>query len=168
MTDPYDPARALYYFDLSAYFDSDGNRVHWDGVALEGVRDPRPEPGKVTCYFDVTPSKANHLGNLHGGVAATLTDTLTSAALSTISIYSHVSLSINIDYLNAFKPGTTVRAVAEVVKPGKTIATMNMSFYDDATNRLLAQATHVKYIQRDIGPIPKNVWHGRATSYGKL
>lgn len=168
MTDPYDPRRALCYFDLASYHDAEGRRVHWDGVAMEGVRDPTPEPGKLTCYFEVTPSKANHLGNLHGGVAATLTDTLTSAALSTISVYSHVSLSINIDYLNAFKPGATVRAVAEVVKPGKTIATMNMSFYDNKTNRLLAQATHIKYIQRDMGPIPEAIWFGRGGTIGKL
>lgn len=76
--------------------------------------------------------------------AAALVDTIGSAALVTKTPYSHVSLAINVNYMNPAKAGRTVRCEGVVSKFGRTVANMTISLYDAADDALLAEGTHIK------------------------
>ncbi|KDD74157.1 hypothetical protein H632_c1523p0, partial [Helicosporidium sp. ATCC 50920] len=78
-----------------------------------------------------------------------LVDTIGSAALVTKTPYSHVSLAINVNYMNPAKAGRTVRCEGVVSKFGRTVANMTISLYDAADDALLAEGTHIKFIQQD-------------------
>ncbi|KDD73505.1 hypothetical protein H632_c2110p0 [Helicosporidium sp. ATCC 50920] len=75
---------------------------------------------------------------------AALVDTIGSAALVTKTPYSHVSLAINVNYMNPAKAGRTVRCEGVVSKFGRTVANMTISLYDAADDALLAEGTHIK------------------------
>jgi acyl-coenzyme A thioesterase 13 len=75
----------------------------------------------------VTPELCNKGGNLHGGAAATILDTLTSTALLTIAKpgfldAGHVSRNLNTTYLRPLPAGSKVTVECEVVAAGKNTA----------------------------------------------
>jgi uncharacterized protein (TIGR00369 family) len=77
--------------------------------------------------FTVTPILCNKGGNLHGGAAATLLDTLTSTALLCISKpgfldAGHVSRNLNTTYLRPLPAGTKCIVECSVVAAGKNTA----------------------------------------------
>jgi acyl-coenzyme A thioesterase 13 len=81
----------------------------------------------TTWELTITPELCNKSGNLHGGAAATLLDTLTSTALLTIAKpgfldAGHVSRSLNTTYLRPVPDGTKCRVECEVVAAGKNTA----------------------------------------------
>lgn len=81
----------------------------------------------TTWTLHVTPELCNKSGNLHGGAAATILDSLTSTALLTIAKpgfldAGHVSRSLICTYTRPVPAGTTVRIECEVVAAGKNTA----------------------------------------------
>lgn len=75
----------------------------------------------------VTPELCNKGGNLHGGAAATILDTLTSTALLTIAKpgfldAGHVSRNLNTTYLRPLPAGSKATVECEVVAAGKNTA----------------------------------------------
>jgi len=77
--------------------------------------------------LNVTPELCNKGGNLHGGAAATILDTLTSTALLTIAKpgfldYGHVSRNLSTTYLRPLPAGSQARVECEVVAAGKNTA----------------------------------------------
>jgi acyl-coenzyme A thioesterase 13 len=80
-----------------------------------------------TWELTVTPELCNKGGNLHGGAAATILDSLTSTALLTIAKpgfldAGHVSRNLNTTYLRPLPVGSKVRVECEVVAAGKNTA----------------------------------------------
>jgi acyl-coenzyme A thioesterase 13 len=85
------------------------------------------ETQSTTWELHVTPGLCNKSGNLHGGAAATILDSLTSTALLTIAKpgfldAGHVSRSLICTYTRPVPVGTTVRVECEVVAAGKNTA----------------------------------------------
>lgn len=75
----------------------------------------------------MTPILCNKGGNLHGGAAATLLDSLTSTALLTIAKpgfldAGHVSRNLNTTYLRPLPSGTKCTVECNVVAAGKNTA----------------------------------------------
>lgn len=85
-------------------------------------------PTQTTKWeFTVTPILCNKGGNLHGGAAATLLDSLTSTALLTIAKpgfldAGHVSRNLNTTYLRPLPSGTKCTVECNVVAAGKNTA----------------------------------------------
>jgi uncharacterized protein (TIGR00369 family) len=85
------------------------------------------ETQSTVWELHITPDLCNKGGNLHGGAAATILDTLTSTALLTIAKpgfldAGHVSRSLICTYTRPVPMGTTVRVECEVVAAGKNTA----------------------------------------------
>ena len=83
--------------------------------------------GHTTFEMTVTKDLCNKGGNLHGGAACTVLDSLTSTALHVIAKpgfldSGHVSRTITMTYLRPVPPGTTVRIECKVVAAGKNTA----------------------------------------------
>lgn len=77
-------------------------------------------------------------------VAATIVDTVGTAALTSVSDLLGVSLSINTHYINPMPGGEDVAIEACVVKAGKQIATIEVTLRRQSTGALVAKGTHVK------------------------
>lgn len=77
---------------------------------------------------------------------ATLVDTVGTSALCTVSARSGVSLSISIDYFSPQPGMQEVNIVSQVVKIGKTIATIAVELRHKTTGRLIASGRHMKFL----------------------
>ena len=104
------------------------------------------EEGKASFKMIVDESHLNRPGTLHGGMTATLVDTLTTAVLASKPPYKPgVSVDMSISYLRPAKPGQEIIINAEVVKTGKVLAfTAAELLHKDG--RLIAKASHTKFI----------------------
>ncbi|KAF2420566.1 thioesterase [Tothia fuscella] len=85
------------------------------------------EKQSTSWELTITDALCNKSGNLHGGAAATILDTLTSTALLTIAKpgfldAGHVSRSLNTTYLRPAPSGMRCRVECEVVAAGKNTA----------------------------------------------
>jgi len=85
------------------------------------------EKQSSTWTLNVTPELCNKGGNLHGGAAATILDSLTSTALLTIAKpgfldAGHVSRNLNTTYLRPLPAGSKALVECEVVAAGKNTA----------------------------------------------
>ncbi|XP_070556357.1 acyl-coenzyme A thioesterase 13-like [Ptychodera flava] len=104
------------------------------------------EPGRCKFEMKVEPDHTNRGGTLHGGLTATVIDTVTTAALMTAEGGSPgVSVDLNVTYIRAAKEGETVTFDGRVSKLGKRLAFTTC----DVTNEsgaLIAQGRHTKYV----------------------
>lgn len=119
----------------------------FDTAALKGIYDiAAPASGRVTCKLKVSRRVQNRNGNLHGGATATLVDVVGTAALLTVSPRPGVSLAINTNYLEAMPGDGVVLLDAKVLRVGRSVAAITVDLRDEASGRLVAQGTHVKFI----------------------
>ncbi|KAF7265459.1 acyl-coenzyme A thioesterase 13-like [Rhynchophorus ferrugineus] len=106
------------------------------------------ENGTCTAELKVEEEHSNILGGLHGGLSATLVDTL-----STYALLSHkhgqvpnVSVNINMEYIKGAKIGDEIQIFANTVRVGKTLAFLEVSIKDKATGKILVKGSHTKYM----------------------
>ena len=141
---------------------------HYDGLALlEAIRDgelPPPPiadlmgfeirelaPGEVS--FSMVPSleQYNPIGMVHGGVAATLLDTVMGCAVHTLlpKGVGYSTLDISVRYLRPITVETrTVVATGTVVHHGRRTATAEGRIVAADTGQLLATATSTLIVVR--------------------
>ncbi|KAG0657761.1 hypothetical protein C6P46_006228 [Rhodotorula mucilaginosa] len=102
-------------------------------------------------------SSVNRLQGLHGGVIASLVDTMGSLALASRGLYmTGVSIDMSQTFVRGAKLGQTVRIQSELVNMGKTLAYTRVELHDAESGKLLAYAeitpppppagSHTKYI----------------------
>ncbi|XP_012313949.1 acyl-coenzyme A thioesterase 13 [Aotus nancymaae] len=104
-------------------------------------------PGKVIFEMKVEEEHTNKLGTLHGGLTATLIDTIsTYALLCTERGATGVSVDLNITYMSPAKLGEDVVITAHVLKQGKTLAFTSVDLTNKATGKLIAQGRHTKHL----------------------
>jgi len=131
----------------------------WTGLQImQGIRDgtlpPPPiarligfrcivaEPGLITMEVGAAEELENPAGLIHGGVAATLLDTVMGAAAHTQLPADRLSVTsnLNITFLRRLIPQSgTLRATGKVVSHGRTVAYAEGEFRDGA-GRLAAHA----------------------------
>jgi uncharacterized protein (TIGR00369 family) len=102
------------------------------------------ERGAVT--FALTPGEEhyNPIGTVHGGVAATLLDTVTGCAVHSLlpAGVGYTTLEISVRYQRAITIGTgTVVATGTVLHSGRRTATAEARLVAEASGKLLASAT---------------------------
>ncbi|KAG2440960.1 hypothetical protein HXX76_003813 [Chlamydomonas incerta] len=88
----------------------------FDATALAGLSVVHVEPGRLVAEMPVRERVQNRYGTLHGGCTATLVDTLTTAALLTVSPLPGVSMVLSVNYV-APMPGTPVPAASAAATP---------------------------------------------------
>ena len=122
-----DRVRALYN-ELTAPPPA-GESVCFDALPLHHARlvSASAAAQRTTWSFTVAPELCNKTGNLHGGCAATLLDSLTSTALLTAARPGfldggHVSRTLSCTYLRPVPAGTECVVECWIVAAGKRTA----------------------------------------------
>ncbi|ELK30695.1 acyl-coenzyme A thioesterase 13 [Myotis yumanensis] len=114
---------------------------------LEKVTLVSAAPGKVTCELRVEEEHTNKLGTLHGGLTATLVDSIsTMALLCTERALPGVSVDMNITYMSPAKIGEVVVITAQILKQGRTLAFASVDLTNKTTGKLVAQGRHTKHL----------------------
>ncbi|XP_018024827.1 acyl-coenzyme A thioesterase 13 isoform X2 [Hyalella azteca] len=103
--------------------------------------------GYVQASLKVESEHCNVRGHLHGGMAASLVDMLSTMALMTYDTSKPgVSVDISLSFLAAAKQGSEVIISAESLKQGKNLAFLTANITDATTGKLLITGKHTKYI----------------------
>ena len=141
---------------------------HYDGLAmLAAIRDGELPPppiadllgfdirdlaaGEVTFSMTPTLQQYNPIGMVHGGVAATLLDTVMGCAVHTLlpKGVGYSTLDISVRYLRPITVGTgAVLATGRVVHHGRRTATAEGRIVAADTGQLLATATSTLIVVR--------------------
>ncbi|KAF6292349.1 acyl-CoA thioesterase 13 [Rhinolophus ferrumequinum] len=121
--------------------------VHGFDRVLEKVTLVSAAPGKVICELKVEEEHTNKMGTLHGGLTATLVDSIsTMALLCTERGAPGVSVDMNITYMSPAKLGEDIVITAHILKQGKTLAFASVDLTNKATGKLVAQGRHTKHL----------------------
>ena len=110
---------------------------------LLGMKFTEVDPGKVTMVLTTAPDFANPLGSVHGGIAATLLDSVMGCAVHTTlpAGVGYTTLELGVNYIRSVSTqGRTLTATGEIIHVGKTVATAQGKVHDDE-GRLVAHAT---------------------------
>ncbi|MEU5263529.1 PaaI family thioesterase [Amycolatopsis sp. NPDC021455] len=108
-----------------------------------GLRWERVDPGEVVAVAEPDESLYNPIGMVHGGVAATMLDSVVGCAVHTTlpAGVGYASVELKVSYLRAIHAGRgEIRATGRVVKEGSRIAFAEGEIRD-AEGRLLATAS---------------------------
>ena len=112
----------------------------WKAVRVEG--------GKSEMTWSPTPDMANPIGNVHGGVIATLIDEVTgSAVMSLIEAASAPTVSMHVEYLHPVPIGGNFTAFGEVARIGRAMAIVDGRILDE-DGKVLARGTCIFQIPR--------------------
>ncbi|EFB28339.1 hypothetical protein PANDA_003872, partial [Ailuropoda melanoleuca] len=104
-------------------------------------------PGKVICEMKVGEDHTNKYGTLHGGMTATLVDSISTVALlCTERGAPGVSVDMNITYMSPAKVGEDLVITAHILKQGKTLAFTSVDLMNKTTGELVAQGRHTKHL----------------------
>ena len=128
-----------------------GGRVPPAPIAAHfGMRWERIEPGEVVAVAEPDESLYNPIGMVHGGVAATMLDSVVGCAVHTTlpAGVGYASVELKVSYLRAIHAGRgEIRATGRVVKEGSRIAFAEGEIRD-AEGKLLATASGTCVITR--------------------
>ncbi|GFG31519.1 hypothetical protein Cfor_09470, partial [Coptotermes formosanus] len=95
----------------------------------------------------VAPEHQNGYGTLHGGLTATLVDTLSTVALITRTAgVPGVTVDLHVSYMKAAAEGETVVINCSTLKTGKTLAFLSVEITKKETGELIAVGSHTKFI----------------------
>jgi uncharacterized protein (TIGR00369 family) len=115
-------------------------RRQWTMVSMQD--------GRAEASWTPQPDVANPVGNVHGGVVATIIDEMTGAAvISAIEAPSAPTISMHIDFLHAVAIGGTYTAIGEVVRLGRAVAVADARILDE-DGRMLARGTCIFQVPR--------------------
>ena len=128
-----------------------GGRVPPAPIAAHfGMRWESIEPGEVVAVAEPDESLYNPIGMVHGGVAATMLDSVVGCAVHTTlpAGVGYASVELKVSYLRAIHAGRgEIRATGRVVKEGSRIAFAEGEIRD-AEGKLLATASGTCVITR--------------------
>ncbi|KAL4402625.1 fatty acyl-CoA hydrolase [Malassezia pachydermatis] len=115
-------------------------------------------PGFVDTRFDIGEENLNRARTLHGGLIATLVDSVGSLAVASRGWFNTgISTDINATFVKpGGKLGDTVRVTGEIIGMGKTLAYTRIELRDVQSQALLAYGSHTKYIRMGLNA-PENV-----------
>ncbi|SEC42871.1 uncharacterized domain 1-containing protein [Amycolatopsis tolypomycina] len=115
-----------------------------------GMRWESIKPGEVVAVAEPDESLYNPIGMVHGGVAATMLDSVVGCAVHTTlpAGVGYASVELKVSYLRAIHAGRgEIRATGRVVKEGSRIAFAEGEIRD-AEGKLLATASGTCVITR--------------------
>ncbi|WP_329123793.1 PaaI family thioesterase [Streptomyces sp. NBC_01465] len=110
---------------------------------LLGMRFDEVEHGRIVASLDTRPDFANPLGTVHGGIAATLLDSVMGCAVHTTlpAGVGYTTLELKVNYIRAAQTdGRTLTAEGTVIHAGRRTATAEGKVLDEQ-GKLVAHAT---------------------------
>jgi uncharacterized protein (TIGR00369 family) len=110
---------------------------------LIGMRFQEVDNGRIVISLDTQPDFANPLGTVHGGIAATLLDSVMGCAVhSTLPAgVGYTTLELKVNYIRAARTdGQTLTATGNVIHVGRRTATAEGKVLDEQ-GKLIAHAT---------------------------
>lgn len=110
---------------------------------LLGMTFTEVEHGAVSMTVTTQPDFANPLGTVHGGIAATLLDSVMGCAVHTTlpAGVGYTTLELKVNYIRSVSTdGATLTARGTVIHAGRTTATAEGEIRDER-DRLIAHAT---------------------------
>ena len=113
------------------------------GIAgLVGFTLSRVEPGDVEATLVTRADMTNPMGSVHGGIAATLLDTVMGCAVHTVldDSESYTTTDLHVHYVRGVNPGKTIVATGTVMHRGGRLATAEGRVLDER-GRLVAHGT---------------------------
>jgi uncharacterized protein (TIGR00369 family) len=100
------------------------------------------EPGAVEMELTVRQELCNPLGQLHGGVSATIIDDSIGVALFSYGDeVFHSSINLSVDFFSNVKVGEVITIKAQVSKKGRKLSNAMCEIFKKDTNRLVARGT---------------------------
>ncbi|BBH15720.1 hypothetical protein Back2_00070 [Nocardioides baekrokdamisoli] len=117
---------------------------------LLGMETLTLEEGKVEFAITTKPDFGNPLGSLHGGVCATLLDSVMACAVHTTlpAGVGYSTLELKVNYIGAVKTdGVRLVATGTTIHVGRTTATAEGRVHDES-GRLVAHGTTTCIILR--------------------
>ncbi len=142
-TDPHRLAKAAHEMDGLAFMRF---LVQEDGIPMGstlGFRVTEADPGRVVITCEIGEHLCNPIGTVHGGVAASLLDSVAGSAVHTTvpAGAGYTTLDLTVHYLRPITADIgTVRAIGTVINRGRRTALANAELRD-SNDRLLAHAT---------------------------
>ncbi|WP_405634686.1 PaaI family thioesterase [Streptomyces sp. NBC_00056] len=110
---------------------------------LLGMRIDEVDHGRIVISLDTRPDFANPLGTVHGGIAATLLDSVMGCAVHTTlpAGAGYTTLELKVNYIRAARTdGQILTAEGNVIHDGRRTATAEGKVLDDQ-GKLIAHAT---------------------------
>ncbi|MFI9779205.1 PaaI family thioesterase [Streptomyces sp. NBC_01003] len=110
---------------------------------LLGMRFDEVDHGRIVISLDTRPDFANPLGTVHGGIAATLLDSVMGCAVHTTlpAGAGYTTLELKVNYIRAARTdGQILTAEGNVIHAGRRTATAEGKVLDDQ-GKLIAHAT---------------------------
>ncbi|XP_074605394.1 acyl-coenzyme A thioesterase 13-like [Brevipalpus obovatus] len=113
--------------------------------------------GKLTAEIKVDESHINYFKTMHGGLIATMADTLSTTALQTLNIKSDtdeikepqsVSVKLDITFLRPIPLDSEIIIKCSTVNRGKTLAYAQIDFMDKTTGKILVKGNHLMFIRK--------------------
>jgi uncharacterized protein (TIGR00369 family) len=111
-------------------------------AGLIGFSLTRVDHGDVEATLDTRHDMTNPMGSVHGGIAATLLDTVMGCAVHTVLEpgESYTTTDLHVYYVRGVRPGATVTATGTVVHRGRRLATAEGRVFDER-GRVVAHGT---------------------------
>jgi uncharacterized protein (TIGR00369 family) len=110
---------------------------------LLDMRFDEVEHGRVVISLETRADFANPLGTVHGGIAATLLDSVTGCAVHTMlpAGVGYTTLELKVNYIRSARTdGQTLTAQGAVIHAGRRTATAEGKVFDEQ-GKLIAHAT---------------------------
>ncbi|MFD4177336.1 PaaI family thioesterase [Streptomyces anulatus] len=110
---------------------------------LLGMRFDEVGHGRIVISLDTRPDFANPLGTVHGGIAATLLDSVMGCAVHTTlpAGAGYTTLELKVNYIRAARTdGQKLTAEGTVIHAGRRVATAEGKVHDEQ-GKLIAHAT---------------------------
>lgn len=110
---------------------------------LLGMRFDEVEHGRVVISLDTRPDFANPLGTVHGGIAATMLDSVMGCAVHTTlpAGVGYTTLELKVNYIRTARTdGRTLTAEGTVIHAGRRTATAEGKVIDEQ-GKLIAHGT---------------------------
>ncbi|MFH8687279.1 PaaI family thioesterase [Streptomyces sp. CB02115] len=110
---------------------------------LLGMRFDEVGHGRIVISLDTRPDFANPLGTVHGGIAATLLDSVMGCAVHTTlpAGAGYTTLELKVNYIRAARTdGQKLTAEGTVIHAGRRVATAEGKVLDEQ-GKLIAHAT---------------------------
>ncbi|MDF9801723.1 uncharacterized protein (TIGR00369 family) [Streptomyces sp. HB372] len=110
---------------------------------LLGMRFDEVEHGRIVISLDTRPDFANPLGTVHGGIAATLLDSVMGCAVHTTlpAGAGYTTLELKVNYIRTARTdGQKLIAEGTVIHAGRRVATAEGKVLDEQ-GKLIAHAT---------------------------
>ena len=99
------------------------------------------EEGHLVATYKVRPEMTNPVGQLHGGMSATIIDDLIGMTVFSLNNeYFYTSIDLHVNFLRSAAAGDEVKATAQVVRRGRNVIYVEANIAN-AEGKLIATAT---------------------------